>query len=64
MKVLKEGNWKNPWSMEMVCDEHDCGATLLVEEEDVKPVDYSKKKDYYAECLVCLFNVPKVGLIN
>lgn len=51
MKVLEKGNWENPWSMEMNCSEKSCGAKLLVEEVDVKPVDYGS--DFYAECMVC-----------
>lgn len=35
MKIIKEGNWKNPWSREIVCSEKCCGATLLVEEVDL-----------------------------
>ena len=51
MKVLEEGNWKNPWSGEYVCCEKSCGAKLLVEEADVKPVDYAS--DFYFVCSVC-----------
>lgn len=53
MKVLEEGKWKHVWSMEMSCPEKQCGAKLLVEEADVKPVDYSFNDDFYAECGVC-----------
>lgn len=53
MKVLEEGKWKQVWSMEMSCPEKQCGAKLLVEEADVKPIDYSSKNDFYAECGVC-----------
>lgn len=53
MKVLEEGKWKNPWSAEAVCAEKSCGAKLLVEESDLKAVDYSSKNDFYAECAVC-----------
>lgn len=53
MKVLEEGKWKQMWSMEMVCPEKQCGAKLLVEEADVKAVNYSSRNDFYAECAVC-----------
>ena len=53
MKVLEEGKWKMVWSAEMVCAEKSCEAKLLVEESDVKAVDYSSKNDFYAVCAVC-----------
>lgn len=53
MKVLEEGKWKTPWSMEMVCSEKECGAKLLVEEADVKPVYNSSPAKYEAVCAVC-----------
>ena len=53
MKVLKEGTWKNPWSMEKVCPEKQCEATVMVEEPDLAAVDYSSYNDFYAECSVC-----------
>ena len=53
MKVLAEGKWKKPWSMEVVCSEKDCGAKLLVEESDVKAVDNSSPADYFVKCAVC-----------
>jgi len=53
MKVLKEGLWKVPWEKEVVCSEPSCGATLLAEEMDVKPVDYSSRSDYYVTCPAC-----------
>lgn len=53
MQILKEGAWKNPWSHEYTCKEKECGATLLVEESDVKAPDY-QSHDYFAfECAVC-----------
>lgn len=55
MKVLEKGNWENPWSMEVVCEEKSCGARLLVEEKDVKPVDYSV--GFYAECMICSHHI-------
>ena len=53
MKVLDEGKWKMVWSAEMLCSEKSCEAKLLVEESDVKAVDYSSKNDFYAVCAVC-----------
>jgi hypothetical protein len=51
MKVLEKGSWDNPWSKEAVCSEKECGAKILIEEGDVKPIDYGE--DYYAECGIC-----------
>ena len=53
MKVLDEGKWKSPWSVEAVCPEKCCGAKLLVDESDIKAVEYSSKNDFYAVCPVC-----------
>lgn len=53
MKVLEEGNWKNPWSLETTCNTEDCGTKLLVEESDVKPVEYSHNKDFCFHCPTC-----------
>ncbi len=52
MKLIEEGNWKIPWSMEVVCVEKGCGAKVLIEEKDVKPVDYDAY-NYYADCMIC-----------
>jgi hypothetical protein len=49
MKVLKEGKWNNPWSGTYACPT--CEAELLVEERDVKPVDYST--GFTCACVVC-----------
>ncbi len=58
MKVLEEGKWKMVWSAEMVCSEKSCEAKLLVEEADVKAVDYSSSRnDFYAVCAVCGANM-------
>ena len=57
MKVLKEGNWKQSWSMEAACPEQQCGAELLVEEEDVKAVDFSSRNDFFALCPICAQHV-------
>lgn len=51
MKVLEEGGWRNPWSKEVQCSEKECGAKLLVDEKDVKPVDYGN--GYYVNCPIC-----------
>lgn len=51
MKILAEGKWKNPWSMEIDCSEKECGAKLLLEEGDVRAKDYSRL--YSAECPIC-----------
>ena len=53
MKALEGGKWKMPWTIEAVCSEKQCGAKLLVEEKDVKPIDYSERNDFYAECAIC-----------
>jgi hypothetical protein len=52
MKVLEEGKWKMPWSLEIVCKLDACSAKLLIEEADVKGVDYSGD-DYAVCCPVC-----------
>ncbi len=49
MKIIKEGNWKNPWSKEHECGT--CKGVLLVEEKDVKPVDYGT--GFYCLCALC-----------
>lgn len=49
MKVLKEGKWNLPWSGKAICPT--CDAELLVEEGDVKPVDYGT--GYFCACGVC-----------
>ena len=49
MKVVKEGNWNEPWSKEFDCET--CRAVLLVGEDDVKPVDNST--GYYFVCPLC-----------
>lgn len=59
MKVLEEGKWKNPWSLDVVCGEKECGAKLRVDEKDVKAVDY--RNDYVVECPICGGNVSIAG---
>lgn len=56
MKLLEKGNWDNPWSEEMVCPEKSCGAKMLVEESDVKPVHY--QQGFHAVCMMCGQNMP------
>ena len=63
MKVLEEGKWKTPWSMEALCPEKQCGAKLLIEEGDVKPVDYASQNTFYAECPVCGTGVDIPGVV-
>lgn len=58
MKVLEKGKWKMPWSTEALCPQKECGAKLLVEEADVKPVDYSSRNDFVAECAICGDTIP------
>ena len=60
MKVLEEGKWKMLWSMEVVCHEDQCGAKLLVEEVDVKGVNFSSPAKYSCKCAVCgsVFDLP------
>jgi hypothetical protein len=53
MKVLEEGKWKKPWSAEVSCSEKECEAKLLVDESDVKAVDYSSPASYSVMCPVC-----------
>lgn len=52
MQVLKEGKWKLPWTMEVVCPNSACEATILVEEGDVLPV-YNQHNKYECKCGVC-----------
>ena len=49
MKVLKEGKWNIPWSGEYDCPT--CEARLLVDEKDVKAVDYGHGFD--CVCPLC-----------
>jgi predicted RNA-binding Zn-ribbon protein involved in translation (DUF1610 family) len=51
MKILEEGNWKNPWSKEYVCSQKQCGAKLLVEEQDVIAPDYRETFNFM--CPLC-----------
>ncbi len=50
MKVLKEGKWNVPWTMEVTCTT--CEAKLLVEEVDVKPT-YDTHNAFYCLCAIC-----------
>ena len=49
MKVIKTGIWNEKWEKELDCPV--CRAVVLVEEADVKAVDYSH--DFTAACCVC-----------
>jgi hypothetical protein len=51
MKVLDQGKWQNPWTAEVICQQKQCGAKLLIEENDVKAPDYSVSFTY--TCPVC-----------
>jgi hypothetical protein len=51
MKILEQGIWKKPWSLEIRCDERSCGAKLLIEEGDIRAIDYDH--DYYVLCPIC-----------
>lgn len=48
MKILKAGNWNNPWSGNFICKT--CDAELLVEETDLQPQGNQSDSNYY----VCL----------
>ena len=61
MKVLKEGNWHQKWEEELLCSEPHCGATLLADESDLHPVDYSDTNNFYVECPVCGTHVKLPG---
>ena len=57
MKVIKEGEWKVPWSAEFTCKT--CKAVLLVGETDVVATNY-KDSGYHCICCICrkTVNVP------
>ena len=57
MRVLKEGNWNDPWSTQIDCPT--CKASLFVEEGDLKAYDNSQ--DFYCHCACCGKIVPKIG---
>jgi hypothetical protein len=50
MKVLKEGKWHVPWTMEVDCGT--CEARLLVEEEDLKTRLYCAT-GFVCKCSIC-----------
>lgn len=50
MKVVKHGNWFEPWTAEVVC--LTCGAVLLVEEADVRPT-FNKYGVFECVCAEC-----------
>lgn len=41
------------WSMEVMCSEKECGGKLLIDEADIRAVDYSSPSKYSAVCAVC-----------
>ncbi len=51
MKVLAEGKWKAPWLSERDCTTSQCGARLLVEEADLKAIDYTDAFGFV--CPIC-----------
>ena len=51
MKVLEQGKWQNLWTAEVLCKQSQCGAKLLIEEDDVKAPDYSNGFTY--TCPIC-----------
>lgn len=55
MKIVSEGKWNNPWTLEVTCPCADCGAELMVEEKDVKASGYRYESGakYSAACPVC-----------
>jgi ADP-ribose pyrophosphatase YjhB (NUDIX family) len=53
MKVIKTGIWNEKWEKEMACPI--CKAVVLVEEADVKAVDYCY--DFTAACCVCGYSI-------
>lgn len=57
MKVIKEGKWNVPWTGNHICPT--CSAELLVEEADVKPVDYGS--GYFCSCPCCSKSIPIDG---
>lgn len=50
MKVLKEGKWNVPWTMEVTCTT--CEARLLVEEGDVRTHTYHAT-GFTCTCSIC-----------
>lgn len=58
MKVVKEGNWKNPWKSNLVCKEPECKAELEVLESDLKQNGYRYSENFepYFICPVCGHN--------
>lgn len=66
MKILKEGNWNNPWKSNLDCKEPQCKAELEVLESDLQQDGYRYSQDFnpYFVCPVCghnnvVTNLPK-----
>ena len=63
MKILKEGNWKNPWTARFVCSHKGCGAELEVDEKDLVAKGYQGESNPWTsiKCGVCghEFRVPE-----
>jgi len=55
MKIIEQGGWANPWFQECRCSQKGCGATLLVEEKDLKPCGYKGTSAPFGKftCPVC-----------
>lgn len=57
MKILKQGEWINPWKGVYACSWPGCGSELELEEKDLQPHGYkhsslSKRKTAFT-CAVC-----------
>ncbi len=52
MKVLKEGKWNEPWTIEIICSNQACEATLEVGEQDVNATNQQGSR-YECHCCVC-----------
>lgn len=61
MKILKTGNWNNPWSGTYCCGT--CDAQVLVEEVDLQPQGNETDSNFYIclECKKCNY-IPKEHL--
>jgi hypothetical protein len=54
MKVIREGRWNEPWSVEVICSNVACQATLELAEHDVLPSSRNGSR-YDCRCCVCGF---------
>lgn len=57
MKILSEGIWNNPWTLEVACCNKECAAKLMLDEADVQPT-YDKVAKYEFVCPVCGTTTP------